>query len=123
MSPEEFSAFSGFSKAGDLLMVAPTLLELEKNESSAARVPRGMAAEGSHDGVAGRRPERGRLLLELQGRRAPGLSCMRTWANSIRRSSRPSRSFSCPAASGRPGPRGGRGEPLGSAAAASARRS
>ncbi|CAK0822825.1 unnamed protein product, partial [Prorocentrum cordatum] len=32
MSPEEFSAFSGFSKAGDLLMVAPTLLEFVKGQ-------------------------------------------------------------------------------------------
>ncbi|CAK0857017.1 unnamed protein product [Prorocentrum cordatum] len=32
MSPEEFSAFSGFSKAGDLLMVAPTLLEFAKGQ-------------------------------------------------------------------------------------------
>ncbi|CAK0906231.1 unnamed protein product, partial [Prorocentrum cordatum] len=32
MSPEEFSAFSGFSKAGDLLMVAPQLLEHVKTQ-------------------------------------------------------------------------------------------
>ncbi|CAK0911498.1 unnamed protein product [Prorocentrum cordatum] len=32
MSPEEFSAFSGFSKAGDLLMVAPALLEFVKGQ-------------------------------------------------------------------------------------------
>ena len=32
MSPEEFAAFSGFSKAGDLLMVAPQLLEHVKTQ-------------------------------------------------------------------------------------------
>ncbi|CAK0871112.1 unnamed protein product, partial [Prorocentrum cordatum] len=32
MSPGEFSAFSGFSKAGDLLMVAPALLEFVKGQ-------------------------------------------------------------------------------------------
>ncbi len=32
LSPEEFSAFSGFSKAGDLLMVAPTLLDHVKQQ-------------------------------------------------------------------------------------------